>query len=248
MKNLLSLFLTFLLLYSCKKEGADNVVSLPAPTALPATSISYSMFAANWETSQSFDSIKLYAAKDSNFTLPVAKYNPATIVANSWGVDGLVPNTKYFYRVKSFLSGKSSAYSNIISTVTKNWDGQLIFGGNVNNIITHNTFSGVVKYVDLLVGTDIFNYSTRFSIVNAPTANSGTFAIKDAIVDAAGNGITDNITIGGILRIGTARYNSKAGGTITKTGSKSFTFSCPVYLHNDVNKVTVYTVTGNCIY
>lgn len=43
-------------------------------------------------------------------------------------------------------------------------------------------------------------------------------------------------------------YYSKAGGTITKTGLKSFTFSCPVYLENDVNKTTVYTVTGNCIY
>jgi hypothetical protein len=80
--------------------------------------------------------------------------------------------------------------------------------------------------------------SQSFLIYNMPSASSGTFNVTDGYQS---NGTCNLWTA--YSSVGTV-YASKSG-TITKTGPKSFTFTCTVYyLLNNVSK----TVTGQGTY
>jgi len=231
--------------FSCKKNNPDEQqqTTVQTPIALPATEINYSYLTANWSSPLNNDSIHVFVAADTNFIQPIKDFNPYSTGGSETPIIGLQPNTKYFYRVKAFFGGKASGLSNIISVTTKNWDGQLSFNGTTSNIITSSGISGSAKYVDLSNAPD-YTYTVKLIIMNVPEMSSGTYAIKDSPVDYMD--ISATLFIGGAIN--NIRYNSKQGGTITKTGLKSFTFSCPVYLDKDVTKATVYTLTGTCKY
>lgn len=77
--------------------------------------------------------------------------------------------------------------------------------------------------------------SEQFSIVNMPSASSGTFNITNATQSSG----TCN------LWAGTSGYLSKSG-TLTKTGAKSFTFTATLYDATEQNPDK--TITGQGTY
>jgi hypothetical protein len=85
-------------------------------------------------------------------------------------------------------------------------------------------------------------------IYNMPNSSSGNFSIYDAPSVLS----TNKIWLGVGFQPNTTFYNPALGmlvsssGTITKTGSNSFTFTCQVYYQ--LKPSTKYTVTGKGSY
>lgn len=85
------------------------------------------------------------------------------------------------------------------------------------------------------------------AIYNIPNNSSGNFPINDASVVG-----TNKTWLAVVFQPGTTFYNLSLGpiasssGTITKTSSNSFTFTCQVYYSSRPNQK--YTVTGQGTY
>jgi len=107
-------------------SGNSNIVSVatvvatpPPPVAAAGTNVTQTSFAANWNASTGATTYLLDVATDTNFTLILPGYNNLN-VGNvlTKNVTGLVPGTKYFFRVRGSNVGGTSGNSNIVSTTT----------------------------------------------------------------------------------------------------------------------------------
>lgn len=242
-KSLLGLLL-IATLFACKKDtNSSNNTTVETPVAISATDIDYFHFIANFQSTNAYDSFKVYVAYDSNFTNPLAGAFPLPY-SNSGVVVNLTPATNYYYKIKTYLNNNSSSFSNFMKVKTKDWDGQINYNGSSQNIITKNSFSGPVTYVDIYEGvTTSLVTATRSFISNVPSNMSGSNNLVDGSTS-----VINSTTIAMTFSNNNKTYYSKVGGTITKTGAKSFSLNCPVYLAGDATKTTVYTITGNCNY
>jgi parallel beta-helix repeat protein len=106
---------------------SSNVISvatlqIPAPitpTAISASGITQTSFYSNWNASATATGYYLDVATDNTFTSFVTGYNNkalANVITSP--VSGLSPNTTYYFRVRAFNEGGTSASSNIISLTT----------------------------------------------------------------------------------------------------------------------------------
>ena len=117
---------------------ADSVnrilnVKPQAPVATEATNITVSSFQANWNTASGADGYYLYYGTDPTLT----SYNAASVgPVTNFTVENLLPNTTYYFRVKSINTGIYSEYSNIVSLVTNE-------GVQVSNILSEPGFTNV---------------------------------------------------------------------------------------------------------
>lgn len=89
-------------------------------------------------------------------------------------------------------------------------------------------------------GVDVGIVTTNadaFAIGNLSAASSGSSAFSDGWTQPSG-------TTFGVVNVAnsTVFMGTRAGGTVTKTGAKTFTFSCTVY---DLTDGSEYTVTGS---
>jgi Calx-beta domain/Fibronectin type III domain len=91
-----------------------------APTATAATNIATNSFSANWNASANATGYRLDVSPNNTFSSFVAGFQDldvGNVLTRS--VTGLNPNTNYFYRVRAYNSGGTSATSsNTISTTT----------------------------------------------------------------------------------------------------------------------------------
>ena len=101
--------------------------------------------------------------------------------------------------------------------------------------------------MNLIVGIadTVINGQSTFGMTNVPTATSGTYNFTDGYVSDSSS------TLAGVVHIGYfngynygKEYYTKSG-TLTKTGAKSFNFSCVVY---DYYTNETYNVTGSGSY
>ena len=107
-------------------SGNSNVITittLPNPPAAPnataASNISQTTFDANWGASADADSYYLDVATDNGFTSFVSGYDNLDVGnVTTYSVSGLNPDTDYYYRVRAYNTGGSSANSNVISVTT----------------------------------------------------------------------------------------------------------------------------------
>jgi len=91
--------------------------------------------------------------------------------------------------------------------------------------------------IDAIIAT---TSGTSFIVYNMPQQSSGTFNFTDGYNNAGGS------TLYGIFLLASANNEyATQSGTVTKTGSNSFTFSCTVY---DINSNVTYSVTGKGSY
>ncbi|EAY25356.1 RHS Repeat family [Microscilla marina] len=92
--------------------------NLTAPVATEASNIQPNSFQANW---QGVDNASLYlldVSLDANFTQTITGYQSKQIIDTFATVDGLLPNTKLYYRVKVQGLNAASTYSNTITVTT----------------------------------------------------------------------------------------------------------------------------------
>lgn len=80
---------------------------------------------------------------------------------------------------------------------------------------------------------------SSFVIYNMPKQSNGTFNFADGYYGAGGSGLY------AIFSSSSANLFGTKSGTVTKTGSSSFTFSCTVY---DIVSNQSFSVTGNGSY
>lgn len=90
-----------------------------APIALEADQIGSSSFRANWNSLANAETYSIDVATDSHFSNILPEYNNFN-VGNSLSVviEGLMPNTTYFYRVRGNRSGSFSPWSSTINLTT----------------------------------------------------------------------------------------------------------------------------------
>jgi sugar lactone lactonase YvrE len=99
-------------------EG-ETAVSTPArPIATYATLVTLTTFVANWSAVNGATSYRLDVATDNAFTNFVSGYQNLDVgnVVNKT-VTGLTANATYYYRVRTYQNGSTSANSNVISVI-----------------------------------------------------------------------------------------------------------------------------------
>ncbi|KOY87550.1 hypothetical protein AD998_16670 [bacterium 336/3] len=144
---------------------SDVFQDMPAPQALPATSITANSFTANWTTvTGSGISYRLDVATDNSFTNILPSYNNVTVNSTNLNITGLSQATIYYYRVRATNGTITSGNSNIIATSTTipapvataatnidvggfsaNWNA--VSGTNISyrlDVATDNSFTNVV--------------------------------------------------------------------------------------------------------
>jgi autonomous glycyl radical cofactor GrcA len=100
-----------------------TVTTLPnppgAPNATAATSVTSTSFTANWGSVSGATGYKLDVSTSSTFASYVTGYQDLNVGAvASHSVTGLTANTTYYYRVRAYNTGGTSANSNVITVAT----------------------------------------------------------------------------------------------------------------------------------
>jgi len=109
-------------LTSSNKSNPRNkfIYILKAPKALEAENVTNNSFDAKWKHVLRCQGYLLEVAEDESFTKLFDIFNPADVgYCESINVDGLKPNTTYFYRLRTIGYDDISDYSNIIKVKTK---------------------------------------------------------------------------------------------------------------------------------
>ncbi len=107
---------------SSNKSNPRNkfIYILKAPKALDAEKVTNNSFDAKWKHVLRCQGYLLEVAEDEAFTKMIDIFNPADVgYCESINVDGLKPNTIYFYRLRTIGYDDISEYSNIIKVKTK---------------------------------------------------------------------------------------------------------------------------------
>lgn len=104
-------------------SGYSNVIALttllnipPAHVALPAALLSNSSFSARWNASEGAAGYYLDVAADAAFSSFLSGYNNKDVGnVTAFTLTGINYNTNYYYRVRAYNSGGTSANSNLIN-------------------------------------------------------------------------------------------------------------------------------------
>ncbi|WP_420386229.1 DUF6443 domain-containing protein [Roseivirga sp.] len=92
--------------------------TLGTPSINAASNTTDKSFQANWTLVTGANSYELMVSEDASFTSLVPNYGPKTTQANSIVVNGLDPNTTYYYKVRALGQGYISNYSADASSST----------------------------------------------------------------------------------------------------------------------------------
>jgi YD repeat-containing protein len=122
--------LSFLLLiassfYSCSIFEKDFI--LPVPVAIDADKVTEIGFTAHWKKVTGAGSYEIDLALDKDFTQFVEGFQSKKIVEHAIILEGLEPNTVYYYRVRANISSQISQNSNIIEVSTKELDSPVVY-------------------------------------------------------------------------------------------------------------------------
>jgi len=106
-------FIDNLLVYNTPAGGI-----IAAPVTTPPTNITTTGFTANWGRVAGGAEYILDVSTSFEFNTFVEGYENLVLDANSKDVEGLVPNTQYFYRVKATNDNATSITSNVMGATT----------------------------------------------------------------------------------------------------------------------------------
>ena len=97
---------------------AVTLQNLPTVTALAATNISAEGFTANWQPASGISEYRFDLSTNNDFSSFVNGYNNYSVSSTGLTVSSLLPNSTYYYRVRSYWSGYSGPNSNVITVTT----------------------------------------------------------------------------------------------------------------------------------
>jgi uncharacterized delta-60 repeat protein len=96
-----------------------NVLTLPAkPISIAASSINQTGFIANWQAVNGASNYLLDVSEKADFSNFLTAYQNRSLNLTGEQINGLKPNTIYYYRVRAVNISGNSDYSNIITVVT----------------------------------------------------------------------------------------------------------------------------------
>jgi parallel beta-helix repeat protein len=195
----------------------EQISAPAAPTASNATNIGQTDFTANWTSSATATGYYLDVATDNAFTTFVTGFsNKDVLNLTSYNITGLSANTSYYYRVRAYNTGGTSASSNTISLTTLLNPPAPPSAPVANSAtkITLTTFtanwnavSGATGYkLDVATDNSFTNYLTGYN----------NKAILNSTNDSVG-GLTANTTYYYRVRASNSGGSSANSGTITVT-------------------------------
>jgi len=139
----------------------DAEITLTAPIATAATSVTSSSLYANWGFTEGAEGYYLTVATDEAMTSPVAGYDSLDVSnVETYPVTGLTAGTLYYYSVVSYNGETESSASNVITTLVVSASPLLDYDSNVYTSVVIGSQEWIVEnlrvthYAD---GTDINN-------------------------------------------------------------------------------------------
>ncbi len=198
----------------------SHTATVPAPTALSATSISQYSFTANWSSITGVTGYYLDVATDSGFTNFVTNYfNKDVGSITSAAVTGLSGNTTYYYRVRAYNADGTSVNSNTSSVLTLPVNTSLTVtvssgagtgGGTVNSVP-----AGIACSKDSQIGcSQTFNNNETVRITASPDWKS-LFGSWTGACASAGNPcilvMDGDKTVGAVFTLNIQAYDPATG-------------------------------------
>jgi phosphodiesterase/alkaline phosphatase D-like protein len=252
------------------------VATIPsAPTANPASGVSSSGFTANWSSATGATGYRLDVSISSSFGTFIAGYQDLDVGnVTTKAVNGLNAGTTYYYRLRAYNTGGTSANSGTITVTTipppttanpatgvtspgftANWSSATGASGYRLDVSTSSSFSSFVAgYQDLDVGNVT---SKAVSGLNAGTAyyyrvraynTGGTSGNSGTItVTTTPPAPTANPSTAISTSGFTANWSTAAGAAgyrLDVSVSSSFSTFVPGYQDLDVGNVTSQNVGG----
>src|SRR4051794_25846575 len=122
---------------------------------MAAPSPSGSVFTANWNASAGAAGYRLDVSASSSFATFVSGYQNLDVGnVSSRAVTGLSTNTTYYYRVRAYNAGGTSANSNTITATTSNASSGLVINATFDSSITSSGNSAALTtMINQAIGT-----------------------------------------------------------------------------------------------
>lgn len=194
--------------------GVTTVLPPAVPVLNPAGSVSASGFTVNWQTAAHASGYRLDVSSVPNFATFVGSYNDLNVnAATSQALTGLTANTPYYFRVRSYNSGATSASSET-GTVTTLPPIPAAPTLTAANAISSSGFTATWNSV---------THATGYWI-DVATNDSFTGLLPSYSNATAGTG--SSFAVSGLLPGGTYYYRIRAGnvsGTSTSSAPLSVT-------------------------
>lgn len=229
----------------------------PAPVATPATDLTTVSFTANWNPVPNAEKYKLDIARDPSFTDMLTGFDDLD-VGNvlSYPVPDVAPSIKYYYRIRTEISSKSSPNSNVIKVVllplapvatpateimdnsfVANWDSVKGATSYVIDVSDYKDFSNIIgTFNDLDVG--------NVTSVDVPNVNFSqtSYYYRVRAVNSVGQSVNSNI-------IEVVPEHIKIGNLLTPNNDgKNDVWGIPRYgIFEDAN-VTVFNSYGQKLF
>ena len=94
------------------------LIALEQPSNLLITSTAYTSFDITWDVVPDASYYVIDIATDEQFTNILSDFEEKSVTSPSINIEGLLTNTRYYFRIKAYNSYTSSAYSETSSTKT----------------------------------------------------------------------------------------------------------------------------------
>ncbi|OGD09930.1 MAG: hypothetical protein A2Y86_00420 [Candidatus Aminicenantes bacterium RBG_13_62_12] len=143
--------------------GQETFTALPeTPVAQPATSIGATSFQANWNAAAGATGYRLDVALDGAFTNILPAYNNLDAGnVTAYSVTGLSSGTQYYYRLRAYNAGGTTANSNVIGVTTLAVH-TVTFAAGPDGTLSGNLYQTVVHGSDCTPVTAVPNTGFRF--------------------------------------------------------------------------------------
>lgn len=135
--------------YAMNAYGMGNTVEASfltkpqAPSGLSAINLTSLSLDLNWSTVYGADGYEISVDDNSDFSSPLAGYNPKTLAGNTDSLTGLQPGTAYYVKALAYNTSGNSLSSSIYTTTTSDGDAPIVDSPAYSSIVfTSATLGG----------------------------------------------------------------------------------------------------------